>query len=173
MNQFVAQEGEVIRGKVQDNTPVDTGRLKGGWKRSRAVQGKAEIYNNVEYAAHVEYGHRTRGGKGFVKGSKMLSDRRIQVDITYIHPKDAMGRVSRTAVFEVADALDKVFRPVLAVKDRHITILDAEMTIVDDILHYIFNLDFRDNFEDAGRIQYELAQHLELEINKLNQTEGE
>lgn len=103
----------------------------------------------------------------------LFSDRLIQVDITYIHPKDAMGRVSRTAVFEVADALDKVFRPVLAVKDRHITILDAEMTIVDDILHYIFNLDFRDNFEDAGRIPYELAQHLELEINKLNQTEGE
>ncbi|SFH81967.1 hypothetical protein SAMN02910401_00449 [Megasphaera elsdenii] len=103
----------------------------------------------------------------------LFSDRLIQVDITYIHPKDAMGRVSRTAVFEVADALDKVFRPVLAVKDRHITILDAEMTIVDDILHYIFNLDFRDNFEDAGRIQYELAQHLELEINKFNQTEGE
>lgn len=103
----------------------------------------------------------------------LFSDRLIQVDITYIHPKDAMGRVSRTAVFEVSDALDKVFRPVLAVKDRHITILDAEMTIVDDILHYIFNLDFRDNFEDAGRIQYELAQHLELEINKLNQTEGE
>lgn len=103
----------------------------------------------------------------------LFSDRLIQVDITYIHPKDAMGRVSRTAVFEVADALDKVFRPVLAVKDRHITILDAEMTIVDDILHYIFNLDFRDNFEDADGIQYELAQHLDLEINKLNQTEGE
>ena len=103
----------------------------------------------------------------------LFSDRLIQVDITYIHPKDAMGRVSRTAVFEVADALDKVFRPVLAVKDRHITILDAEMTIVDDILHYIFNLDFRDNFEDADGIQYELAQRLELEINKLNQTEGE
>lgn len=44
MNQFVAQEGEVIRGKVQDNTPVDTGWLKIHWKRSRAVQGKAEIY---------------------------------------------------------------------------------------------------------------------------------
>lgn len=103
----------------------------------------------------------------------LFSDRLIQVDITYIHPKDAMGRVSRTAVFEVADDLDQVFRPVLAVKDRHITILDAEMTIVDDILHYIFNLDFRDNFEDVDGIQYELAQHLELEINKLNQTEGE
>lgn len=103
----------------------------------------------------------------------LFTDRLIQVDITYIHPEDAMGRVSRSAVFDVADKLDRVIRPVLAVKDRHITILDAETTFVDDILHYIFNLDFRDNFEDAGRIQYELAQHLELEINKLNQTEGE
>ena len=103
----------------------------------------------------------------------LFSDRLIQVDVTYIHPKDSMGRISRTAVFEVADALDNTFRPVLTVKDRHITILDAEMTIVDDILHYIFNLDFRDNFEDAVGIKYELAQHLELEINTRNKTEGE
>lgn len=103
----------------------------------------------------------------------VYSDRLVQVDITYIHPKDAMGRVNRTAVYDVADTLDRTIRPVLAIMDRHITILDAEMTVVDDILHYIFNLDFRDNFEDAGRIQYELAQHLDLEINKLNQTEGE
>lgn len=103
----------------------------------------------------------------------LFSDRLIQVDITYIHPKDAMGRVSRTAVFEVADKLDRVIRPVLAVKDRHITILDAETTFVDDILHYIFNLDFRDNFEDAAGIQYELAQHLALELNGQDKTEGE
>ena len=90
MNQFVAQEGEVIRGKVQDNTPVDTGRLKRGWKRSRAVQGKAEIYNNVEYAAHVEYGHRTRGGKGFVKGSKMLHRGMLQAEKTFRDDADTI-----------------------------------------------------------------------------------
>lgn len=90
MNQFVAQEGEVIRGKVQDNTPVDTGRLKGGWKRSRAVQGKAEIYNNVQYAAHVEYGHRTRGGKGFVKGSKMLHRGMLQAEKTFRDDADTI-----------------------------------------------------------------------------------
>ena len=36
MNQFVAQEGEVIRGKVQDNTPVDTGTAE---RRLETVQG--------------------------------------------------------------------------------------------------------------------------------------
>lgn len=105
----------------------------------------------------------------------VYSDRLIQVDITYIHPKDAMGRVSRTAVFEVADALDKVFRPVLVIKDRHITILDAEMTIIDDILHYIFNLDFRDAWtdEEAGRVQYELMQSMQLQVNGTDLTEEE
>lgn len=31
-----------------------------------------EVYNNVEYAEPVEYGHRARGGKGFVKGAHMM-----------------------------------------------------------------------------------------------------
>ena len=30
------------------------------------------VENNVEYAPYVEYGHRTRGGKGFVQGKHML-----------------------------------------------------------------------------------------------------
>ncbi len=30
------------------------------------------IENNVEYAPYVEYGHRKRGGKGFVPGQRML-----------------------------------------------------------------------------------------------------
>lgn len=89
MNQFVSQEAEVIRGKAQDNTPVDTGHLKGSWRKSRAVQGKVEIYDNVEYAAHVEYGHRTRSG-GFVKGKKMLHRAMLQADRTFRDDADAI-----------------------------------------------------------------------------------
>lgn len=40
MDKFVAQEAEVIIGKIKDNTPTQTGRLKNGWKHSRAIQGK-------------------------------------------------------------------------------------------------------------------------------------
>lgn len=87
MNQFVSQEAEVIRGKAQDNTPVDTGHLKGGWKKSRAAKGVVEVYNNVEYAAHVEYGHRVKiAGKfsgGYVKGSKMLHRAMLQAGKTF------------------------------------------------------------------------------------------
>ena len=71
LNRFVAQHGEILRSEAVKNTPKDTGRLQGSWKRSRAAQSKSEVYNNTEYAAHVEYGHRTRNG-GFVKGRKML-----------------------------------------------------------------------------------------------------
>ena len=41
-----------------------------------------EIINPVEYAPYVEYGHRTRGGKGWVEGKFMLtiSSQEIQSD---------------------------------------------------------------------------------------------
>lgn len=32
-----------------------------------------EIRNDVEYAPYVEYGHRTRGGKGWVQGQFMMT----------------------------------------------------------------------------------------------------
>lgn len=41
-----------------------------------------EIINPVEYAPYVEFGHRTRGGKGWVEGRFMLtiSEQEIQTD---------------------------------------------------------------------------------------------
>lgn len=71
-NRFVAREAEVLLAVVKEETPKDTGVLRSGWHRTRPAQGVVEVYNNTDYAAHVEYGHRTRGGKGFVKGQKMM-----------------------------------------------------------------------------------------------------
>lgn len=71
-NRFVAREAEVLLAVVREETPKDTGVLRGGWHRTRSAQGVVEVYNNTDYAAHVEYGHRTRDGKGFVKGQKMM-----------------------------------------------------------------------------------------------------
>lgn len=91
--------------KVIKRTPVgiypsSTGKVGGtlrrGWtagEDSNAVQyanslkvnhiGKnyvIEIINPVEYASYVEFGHRTRGGKGWVEGKFMLtiSEQEIQ-----------------------------------------------------------------------------------------------
>ena len=62
--------------KVKLKTPV--GKVKGGtlrksWRVKKDGQFVRIVYNNVRYAPHVEYGHRTRGGKSFVDGRYMLT----------------------------------------------------------------------------------------------------
>ena len=73
---FLAQEGELLRGRAANNTPVDTGNLRNSWKTRMINPQRVEVSNNAEYAAHVEYGHRVKvhgkwTGK-VVKGKKML-----------------------------------------------------------------------------------------------------
>lgn len=69
---------------VVKRTPVgqyDDGRVGGtlrrGWTTGTVEKNgynyKIEVYNNVEYAIYVEFGHRTRGGKGWVPGRFMMT----------------------------------------------------------------------------------------------------
>ncbi len=61
---------------AKEKTPVDTSLLRDGWKVGNIKKkGNAyciEVFNNTEYANHVEYGHRKRAGNGNVEGVKML-----------------------------------------------------------------------------------------------------
>lgn len=91
--------------KVVKRTPVgqypnDSGKVGGtlrrGWTNGKGSSSFAqelkvhsfgdtyviEITNPVEYASYVEYGHRTRGGKGWVEGHFMLtiSEQEVQRD---------------------------------------------------------------------------------------------
>ena len=59
--------------KVKLKTPVDSGVLRRSWRVKKDGQFARIIYNNVHYAPHIEYGHRTRGGKSFVDGRYMLT----------------------------------------------------------------------------------------------------
>lgn len=84
--------------KVIKRTPVGQypsgsgktgGTLRRGWTGGKNAAGAAyantlpvrhaggtysiEIINPVEYASYVEYGHRTRGGKGWVPGRFMMT----------------------------------------------------------------------------------------------------
>lgn len=65
-----------LQGRVKLHTPYKTGYLQDRWAVGDIVKKGdtyyIEVYTNVEYAAHVEYGHRTRDGKGLVKGSHMM-----------------------------------------------------------------------------------------------------
>ncbi len=62
------------------------GTLRRGWTTAPIARThkngniKVVIYNPVEYASYVEYGHRKRGGKGFVQGHFMLEKSRQEVD---------------------------------------------------------------------------------------------
>lgn len=84
-DKFLSQEAELVRGDAAELTPVDTGNLREAWKRSAPENGRVDVYNNTEYAAHVEYGHRQKVGqyvptigkrlkKPFVEGKHMLRD---------------------------------------------------------------------------------------------------
>lgn len=72
--------------KARKRTPVGVypagsgkvgGTLRRGWTiKPITKQGSTyiiEIINPTEYASYVEYGHRTRGGNGWVEGRFMLT----------------------------------------------------------------------------------------------------
>ena len=62
--------------KVKLKTPVRKvkgGTLRKSWRVKKDGDLARIVYNKVHYAPHVEYGHRTRGGKSFVDGRYMLT----------------------------------------------------------------------------------------------------
>ena len=69
--------------KVKLKTPVDSGVLRRSWRSKKDGDLARIVYNNVKYGPHVEYGHRTKGGKSFVDGVYMLekSVKEIESDI--------------------------------------------------------------------------------------------
>lgn len=73
VTQDVAQR--LHRGVVQ-KTPSKIGTLKDNWVTNITKEGgiyKIEIINPLEYAEFVEFGHRKRNNKGWVKGFFMLT----------------------------------------------------------------------------------------------------
>lgn len=84
-DRLLAQMGEQLVGRAKNLTPVDTGALRSNWKRTAPKNGRVVVYNNTEYAAHVEWGHRQKAGRfvpaigkrlkqSFVEGRHMLRD---------------------------------------------------------------------------------------------------
>lgn len=104
-------------------------------------------FDNVERPCapyfYVELDQRTRSV------DDVYSERSISVVISAVLPQNRAGRVSRKELFVLADKLDGLMRPVFRVRDRAITVLGGRSTIVDDILHYYFDLNFVDAVEVA------------------------
>ena len=102
-------------------------------------------------------------------------ERTVQVDITFRVIEDKNNRIKRADLYEMSDSLECVFRPVLKVDDRYITINDFEHTFIDEVLHFIFNLEFNDAFtdEEVNFVRGELVNTLSFSLNGSNLTEEE
>lgn len=97
---------------------------------------------------------------------EILTDKSIQIDIMLVLIPDEYGRIKRSVLYDTADTLDGLIRPVFHIKDRYITILESHTRFVDEILHYVFYLDFADCLTDkeSSAIMYDLMQTLELNL---------
>lgn len=77
-DRFLRMEAQKVKGRVVPKTPADTGRLRGAWATTEPEGGEISIYNNTDYAAHIEFGHRVKiHGKftgSVVPGAYMLRD---------------------------------------------------------------------------------------------------
>lgn len=102
-------------------------------------------------------------------------ERTVQVDITFRVMEDKNNRIKRADLYEMSDSLECIFRPVLKVDDRYITINDFEHTFIDEVLHFIFNLEFNDAFtdEEVGFVRGEVVSTLSFSLNGNNLTEEE
>lgn len=70
--------------KAKLRTPVDTGYLRNSWDCDfnvvyRGGEYRITVYNATEYAIYVEFGHRTRGGNGWVEGRFMMTRSEIEL----------------------------------------------------------------------------------------------
>ena len=97
---------------------------------------------------------------------EILTDKSIQIDIMLVLIPDEYGRIKRSVLYDTADTLDGLIKPVFHIKDRYITILESHTRFVDEILHYVFYLDFADCLTDkeSSAIMYDLMQTLELNL---------
>lgn len=102
-------------------------------------------------------------------------ERTVQVDITFRAMEDKNNRIKRADLYEMSDSLECIFRPVLKADDRYITINDFEHTFIDEVLHFIFNLEFNDAFtdEEVNFVRGELVNTLSFSLNGSNLTEEE
>ncbi|MCR0205654.1 HK97 gp10 family phage protein [[Clostridium] innocuum] len=62
--------------QVTARTPVDTSNLQTNWKIGKIIKkGRdyyIQVYNNTDYAEHVEYGHRKKHSEEMVPGAHMM-----------------------------------------------------------------------------------------------------
>lgn len=90
---------------------------------------------------------------------KFFTDMGVLVDIAY-HEKTECN----TAYLIKGAEIDVAVRPVFSFGDRHITINDASINVVDHVLHYSFAISFRQAREQTN--EFEPMEELKVAIRK-------
>lgn len=90
--------------EVKAKTPSsDSNKLKENWKKRIVSNGSGytvEIYNDLEYASSVEYGHKINDGKGWKQGHFMMT----------ITENDIKNRMDKIAQPTIDDMLRGIFK---------------------------------------------------------------
>ena len=71
LQKLIEKHGGILLRNTKLKSPVDTGQLRRSWQLEKGDL-YVKIFSSCEYVKHVEYGHRTRGGKSYVEGVYML-----------------------------------------------------------------------------------------------------
>ena len=71
LQRLIEKHGGILLRNTKQLSPVDTGQLRRSWELEKGDL-YVKIFSSCEYVKHVEYGHRTRGGKSYVEGVYML-----------------------------------------------------------------------------------------------------
>ena len=71
LQKLVEKHRGILLRNTKLKSPVDTGQLRRSWQLEKGDL-YVKIFSSCEYVKHVEYGHRTRGGKSYVEGVHML-----------------------------------------------------------------------------------------------------
>lgn len=105
----MAEDGKDWEADVRANTPKDTGDLRRSWtldppsKAGKAIE--MELSNNLEYAEHVEYGHRQEPGRFVPAIGKRLKADYVQ---GYNMLRDGTARLEESLADDVQRALDSM-----------------------------------------------------------------
>ena len=71
LENLIKKHGGILLRNTKLKSPVDTGQLRRSWQLEKGDL-YVRIFSSCEYVKHVEWGHRTRGGKSYVEGVYML-----------------------------------------------------------------------------------------------------
>ena len=82
MKETIQEIAEELLDTVVSKTPRDTGKLQESWKMTEVVDHgsyvEIHVYNPVDYASHVEYGHKQEVGRYVPQIGKRLVEPRVE-----------------------------------------------------------------------------------------------